>query len=478
MRDISWWARKVVHSFGFFCFWWLGLYVIAFLLEFFIRLACNIKSSDLNYQSYSTPQPDPSLNFFAVFDCDFKNRKYRPRPIGNVPSKTPNALLWPIDPVFSHTFEINSSASDIRETMRKIGTDEDSQLLALRRNILSSEDPWKICKLSIDLYRPSLEKIYSALQKPFTIYPPPYPSTTHPTHSNISIIDLITFTRLMALDAYLDSHYSEKTFSANPVLASLRIAEGIFNRPIGVSHMGAVGCTSLTLPVIWNSIEKNSHKELDYKMILQGLSNLRPMNSFRNVFRQACSYTYELLDSAPSPKQTILNILAKPLIKIWQSIYISYLHKLNITLSEPSVFKKEPTLPYSGSWNPVICLYPNKLFSFYNNTRWLEIMIDMSCLDVALTIFKNEKGFVPDTLDLLTPSLLTSLPLDPFTQGNFRYKKTGRNSYLLYSVWIDGKDDGGTPLMIPDSRHEDFQDFLFYEAKGDLVWPQHHAGKN
>ena len=105
-------------------------------------------------------------------------------------------------------------------------------------------------------------------------------------------------------------------------------------------------------------------------------------------------------------------------------------------------------------------------------------MIDMSCLDVALTIFKNEKGFVPDTLDLLTPSLLTSLPLDPFTQGNFHYKKTGRDSYLLYSVWIDGKDDGGTPLMIPDSRHKDFQEFLFYEAKGDLVWPQHHAGKN
>jgi hypothetical protein len=65
--------------------------------------------------------------------------------------------------------------------------------------------------------------------------------------------------------------------------------------------------------------------------------------------------------------------------------------------------------------------------------------------DVAMELFRRESGHYPDHLDTLVPRYLEAVPIDPFSGKQMRYRLT-TNSYLLYSIGPDRKDDGGRSL--------------------------------
>jgi hypothetical protein len=67
----------------------------------------------------------------------------------------------------------------------------------------------------------------------------------------------------------------------------------------------------------------------------------------------------------------------------------------------------------------------------------------------ALQLHRAERGTFPDTLDALIPAYLDALPPDPYTGEPFRYRRLAAGedehgrAYLLYSVGLDGEDNGG-----------------------------------
>lgn len=73
----------------------------------------------------------------------------------------------------------------------------------------------------------------------------------------------------------------------------------------------------------------------------------------------------------------------------------------------------------------------------------------------ALAMYRIDHGEYPQELTALTPDILGELPLDPFAKGaTFIYERRG-DGYLLYSVFINGEDDGGTTFNggIVDGEH-------------------------
>ena len=67
-------------------------------------------------------------------------------------------------------------------------------------------------------------------------------------------------------------------------------------------------------------------------------------------------------------------------------------------------------------------------------------------LDIAfaLELYRHDCGQYPVTLDELTGKYLTSIPNDPFTDGDaFHYRLESSTDYLLYSVGSNGQDDDG-----------------------------------
>jgi len=65
--------------------------------------------------------------------------------------------------------------------------------------------------------------------------------------------------------------------------------------------------------------------------------------------------------------------------------------------------------------------------------------------ELAVRGYAARTGKPPTTLAGLVPAWLPAVPLDPFSNRPLVYRAT-TNSFLLYSVGPDGKDDQGTPL--------------------------------
>jgi hypothetical protein len=65
---------------------------------------------------------------------------------------------------------------------------------------------------------------------------------------------------------------------------------------------------------------------------------------------------------------------------------------------------------------------------------------------MAATRFRLATGSLPESAAALVPDFLAAVPLDPFTtDAPLRTKRTDDGSLLVYSVGVDGEDDGGPP---------------------------------
>jgi len=95
-----------------------------------------------------------------------------------------------------------------------------------------------------------------------------------------------------------------------------------------------------------------------------------------------------------------------------------------------------------------------------------ETLRQQTIAALALERYRLRHGQYPDTLAILLPEYLKQLPQDPWDGRPLRYRLKPDGSFTLWSVGIDGKDDGGnssrriqSPIYFPD-------DTL------DLLWPR------
>jgi len=77
---------------------------------------------------------------------------------------------------------------------------------------------------------------------------------------------------------------------------------------------------------------------------------------------------------------------------------------------------------------------------------------------IGLEVYRHHQKKYPKALSALVGDVLSKMPMDPFS-GNPVVYRLQRDSYLLYSVGEDRKDDGGIPA---DLRRHPYD--------GDMVW--------
>jgi hypothetical protein len=71
--------------------------------------------------------------------------------------------------------------------------------------------------------------------------------------------------------------------------------------------------------------------------------------------------------------------------------------------------------------------------------------------DLAIRLYQHGHGELPKSLAQLVPEYLPEVPRDPFSalRDSIRYRIEG-DAVVLYSVGMDGHDDGGT--LAPTNR--------------------------
>jgi hypothetical protein len=85
---------------------------------------------------------------------------------------------------------------------------------------------------------------------------------------------------------------------------------------------------------------------------------------------------------------------------------------------------------------------------------------------IALLRYEDDKGFYPENLkQLMTEGYISELPMDPWSDKPLVYKKTS-DGFILYSIGLNFKDDGGQVIRDDQGR------IRMWEDTGDAVfWP-------
>jgi hypothetical protein len=93
-----------------------------------------------------------------------------------------------------------------------------------------------------------------------------------------------------------------------------------------------------------------------------------------------------------------------------------------------------------------------------------ETMRQMAIATLALNRYRLKQGQFPDTLHQLVPEFLPDVPLDCMDGQPLRYHRDTESTWKLYSVGLNGLDEGGDASSTTNSLH-------LWQGR-DLVWPR------
>jgi len=86
-----------------------------------------------------------------------------------------------------------------------------------------------------------------------------------------------------------------------------------------------------------------------------------------------------------------------------------------------------------------------KLVSAAMSTNMLR---DAAIVGIASERYRLAKGYWPTSMNDLIPTYLKAIPTDPYSGKPLLYRVLS-DGIVIYSVWFDGKDDGGFVLVDP-----------------------------
>lgn len=123
------------------------------------------------------------------------------------------------------------------------------------------------------------------------------------------------------------------------------------------------------------------------------------------------------------------------------------------------------------------------LFSYQSENQGKDILDETIATEtarrqviaaIALKRYQLKHGSYPPDLASLVPEFIATVPLDPIDGKPLRYRPNGDGTYLLYSIGLNGKDDGGDatiPSLTRGNYYWSDPNCLDPQAR-DWVWPQ------
>jgi hypothetical protein len=88
-----------------------------------------------------------------------------------------------------------------------------------------------------------------------------------------------------------------------------------------------------------------------------------------------------------------------------------------------------------------------------------QVLADQAYIACGLERYRVAHGKYPEKLEALMPQFSANVPMDRIGGRAYLYKPAAQDSYVLYSVGWNGRDDGG----VPGTK-------LFDEKEGDWLW--------
>lgn len=119
----------------------------------------------------------------------------------------------------------------------------------------------------------------------------------------------------------------------------------------------------------------------------------------------------------------------------------------------------------SDAYRPNLELILRRVFEF-------ETQREMTIAAIGIKRYQLRTGKLPSDLTAVVPEFLPQLPRDWMDGKPLRYRDNPDGTFTLYSVGVDGRDDGGDPTPIEGKRA-----YSIWKER-DAVWPMPASEEN
>ncbi len=113
------------------------------------------------------------------------------------------------------------------------------------------------------------------------------------------------------------------------------------------------------------------------------------------------------------------------------------------------------------------CLFSTATPSFLERIEAVEMQRALLLTAIALERNRLRQGAYPSDLSALVPAYLPAVPLDPVDGHPLRYRLRPDGSFLLYSIGLDERDDGGNGAPAAGAK---VRSTVWWHGQ-DAVWP-------
>ena len=303
--------------------------------------------------------------------------------------------------------------------------------------------------------------------------------------SHYSYLQLLT--NSLRLRATAELAVGQTAAAHRDVDLTFRLRQSTENEPNIIATLVDAACLRVMMQPIWEGLAARRWTAAELDDLRDHLLSVNILREYQQAMRaERASYQAKWPEDLPDPAQA--HDLAKelpstsgddpplspwdrrlwPLLPYWPrgwyeqnaAIASRYLQTDWIDLVDPAnrrmnfarnlataqVMKHIPASPYT-----LLVRISLPVFSSITN----KYMQTQTILDQAATACALEKYYLdhhayPDTLPTLVPSYLDRVPNDIIDNAPMRYRLTADGRYQLYSIGLDGHDDGGIIAWLPD----------------------------
>jgi hypothetical protein len=316
--------------------------------------------------------------------------------------------------------------------------------------------------------QPALAKVHEGLLLPGFRYPVDFsygPETELPHLGGLKVM-----ARIAALQTALEAEGGHEDEWPEHVVLQLTLARTLDDEPTVISHLVrnailrmAVKATERSLNRVTPSNEMC--KRLQDAFTRVGETNLLPLAfvgerammipAFRLSWKEIQSFSQG--DEEKSQPRKPQQYSGKPALFLWLSGFLE--RDLNFFLETMQTSASFAALP--PSQNLALTNYLESAIKISHKRTYLlsglllpsysrivvreastHSLIDLATTALAIERFRHQRGRLPTTLAELTPEFLEKVPRDPFDGTPLRYRALAKG-YVIYSVDVDGHDDGG-----------------------------------
>lgn len=352
----------------------------------------------------------------------------------------------------------------------------------------SNASPSAVVLTALGRFEPQFAELRAASQRPQAQFPWTWddPDQLAPHFSAVK-----TITQTLALHAVAALAEGRSADALADFTLSLKLDQALRNEPIMLAYLVRISVLQLTLLPVWEGLADHRWSDAQLQEIQRSLGQLNLPADFAQTLRGERGLANFLTERAiASPRSQpgdggAVNVRATardfgfgPRALLRQNqIHINELLQLaidafqrvagdpaNRPLPDLRAFQNRATSlrtqsPYrvlAGTLVPVI-------LSAIEKELQAEVALDLAVTACALERHRLAHGTYPARLELLVPAFLPRLPVDMADGQPLRYRCAADGQFVLYSVGLNGTDDGGRVELSPETRNPD-------PRRGDWVW--------